>query len=306
LNAEPCFPELAAKFDKKIDFFTRFCYNTNMRALHGIKSVFISLIFLTVSINAVYAQRMPSVGVVFDMSGSGVSPADVNNIINKVVSELRSWGTLNAVQGDAGAEYVIRGVLSVQSGNFVASAVTVNASTGQQLNEYQERGRTVNDISISGFCASAVDRVPLPNYLLGTWRSTVNMPDGPVVCIIEFGAGRRATVERYDTWEHRRNNALRYEGYGEGSYTYIGYANRNITVNARQVRIDAVFSVNLNLEETLPEQTNVNSGGLAIIFNSDKTSFEIANGSLLCGRNYDGPSVYPSAVIGFSQFVKIR
>jgi len=270
------------------------------------KSVFLTLFLLTISLNAVYAQRLPSVGVVFETSGTGVNTADINNITNKIVAELKSWGTLNAAQGEAGAEYIIRGTLSIQSGNFIAAAVTVNASSSQQLNEYQERGRTLNDISITGFCASAVDRIPLPNYLLGTWRSTVNMPDGPVVCIIEFGAGRRANVERYDTWEHRRDNALRYEGYGAGSYTYIGYANRQMTINAKQVRIDAVFSVNLDLEETLPEQTRVNSGSLAIIFNSEKTSFEIANGSLLCGRNHDGPSVYPAAVIGFTQFVKIR
>ncbi|MCL2196429.1 MAG: hypothetical protein FWB77_02310 [Treponema sp.] len=271
-----------------------------------IKSVLLALFLILISLNAVYAQRVPSIGVVFEASGTGVTAADINNITNKIVTELKSWGTLNAAQGETGAEYIIQGNLSIQNGNFIASAVTVNASSKQQLNEYQERGRTLNDISITGFCSSAVDRIPLPNYLLGTWRSTVNMPDGPVVCIIEFGTGRKAAVERYDTWEHKRNNALRYEGYGAGSYTYIGYANRQITVNAKQVRIDAVFSVNLDLEETLPEQTNVNTGGLAIIFNGDKTSFEIQNGSLLCGRNHDGPSVYPSAVIGFTQFVKIR
>ena len=281
-------------------------YNTYMRARPCIKVIISLLLFLIISLNSVYAQKLPSVGVIFETSGTGVNPADVNNITSKIITELKSWGTLNVLQGEAGAEYIIRGVLSIQSGNFIASAVTVNASNSQRLNEYQERGRTINDISITDFCASAVDRVPLPNYLLGTWRSTVNMPDGPVVCIIEFGTGRRAAVERYDTWEHKQNNALRYEGYGTGSYTYIGYANRQITMSGKQVRIDAIFSVNLNLEETLPEQTNVNTGGLAIIFNSDKTSFEIANGSLLCGRNFDGPSVYPQTVIGFSQFVKIR
>jgi len=113
-------------------------------------------------------------------------------------------------------------------------------------------------------------------------------------------------VERYDTWEHKQNNALRYEGYGTGSYSYTGYANRIITVNARQIRIDAAFSVNLRLEETLPEQTNLSTGGLSILFNGDKTAFEIVNGSLLCGRNHDGPSVYPAATIGFSQFSKIQ
>jgi len=63
---------------------------------------------------------------------------------------------------------------------------------------------------------------------------------------------------------------------------------------------------NLTLEETLPEQTAVNQGSLGIQFNPDKNYFEIVNGSLPCGRNYDGPSVYPSASIGFTQFTKIK
>jgi len=270
------------------------------------KRAIILFLLIFSSLSAVYAQRLPAVGVSFEASGNGVTAADLSNITNRVVAELSSWGTLNVIQGAAGAEYIIQGTLAIQSGNFVLSASTVNVGSGQMLNEYNERARTLNDISVSAFCAKAVERVPLPNYLLGTWRSTINMPDGPVVCIIEFGTNRRVNVERYDTWEHKQNNALRYEGYGTGTYSYIGYANRIITVNARQIRVDAVFSVNLNLEETLPEQKNINSGGLSIVFNSDKTSFEIVNGFLLCGRNHDGLSVHPAAVIGFSQFVKIR
>jgi hypothetical protein len=152
----------------------------------------------------------------------------------------------------------------------------------------------------------AVDRVPFPNYLLGTWQSTINMPDGPVVCIIEFKSDRTVSVERYDTWEHRQNNSLRYEGYGAGTYSYAGYANRVVNINSQQVRIDAAANVSLRLEETLPEQTAVNQAGLYILFNADKSAFEIVNGILPCGRNFDGPSVYPSAVIGFSRFTKIR
>jgi hypothetical protein len=256
---------------------------------------------------AVHAQRIPVVGVAaFETSGGGVTAADAANITNKVIAELNSWGTLSVVD-PSGAEYVIRGTLTKSGANIVVSASTSNASTKKTLNEYSEQGNTVNNISITTLCAKAVEKVPLPNYLLGKWQSTINMPDGPVVCIMEFKSDRKTVeVERFDTWEHKQNNALRYEGYGKGDYSYAGYANRLITVNSQQIRIDAIISVNLELEETLPEQTKVDIRGISIVFNADKTSFQIVNGSLLCGRNFDGPSVYPAAVIGFSQFIKIR
>jgi hypothetical protein len=274
---------------------------------HRKKNIFLFFLLVLVSVCAVYAQRIPVVGVaVFDTSGSGVTAAEAANLSNKVASELTSWGTLRVLQTSEGAEYFIRGTLTRSGNNFVLSAVTVNASTKQTLNEYSEQGRTLNDISITTLCAKAVEKVPLPNYLLGKWQSTINMPDGPVVCIMEFKSDRSVLVERYDTWEHKQNNALRYEGYGKGDYSYAGYANRLITVNSKQIRIDATISVNLALEESLPEQTSVNIRGISVLFNAEKTTFEIVNGSLLCGRNFDGPAVYSAAVIGFSQFVKIR
>jgi len=269
------------------------------------RSIFLFCLF--VLSYAVYAQKAPIVGVAaFDTAGSGVTTAEAASISNKVVSELASWGTLDVLQTAEGAEYFIRGTLSKKDGNFIVSASTINAKTKQTLNEYVEQGSTVNGISITSFCAKAVEKVPLPNYLLGKWQSTINMPDGPVVCIIEFKSDRSVSVERFDTWEHKKNNALRYEGYGKGDYYYVGYANRLITVNTKQIRIDAAIGVNLELEETLPEQTKVNIRGISVIFNADKTTFEIVNDSLLCGRNFDGPSIYPATVIGFSQFVKIR
>jgi len=271
------------------------------------KRFFLFFTLILSSFCAVYAQRVPIVGVtIFDTTGGGVNAAEAANLTNKVISELTSWGTLNVLRTAEGSEYFIRGTLSRTGGNFVLSASTVNSSTRQTLNEYSEQGRAINDISIVNLCAKAVEKVPLPNYLLGTWQSTINMPDGPVVCLMEFRTDRSVRVERYDTWEHKQNNALRYEGFGKGSYSYVGYANRVITVNSHQVRIDAVVGFNLALEETLPEQTNVNIRGISVVFNADKTTFEIVNGSLLCGRNFDGPAVYPAAVIGFSQFAKIR
>lgn len=262
---------------------------------------------LILSVSAVYAQRIPSVGIVpFDIYGSGVTASDAANITRLVINELSSYGTLNVVQGSEGAEYIIRCTVSRQGSNFILDGKTLAASNQRVLNEYKEQVPASGQISIFAFSAKAVERVPFPNYLLGTWQATINMPDGPVVCLIEFKTDRTVQVERYDTWEHRQNNSLRYEGYGTGTYSYAGYANRLVTVRSQQIRIDAVFGVNLKLEETLPEQTEVNQTGLSILFNDNKTAFEIVNGTLPCGKNYDGPSVYPSANIGFSQFTKIR
>jgi hypothetical protein len=270
------------------------------------KKLFLFILLLVISLNIVHAQRPPVVGVVEFEATSGFTAADASSLTNRVISELNSWGTLVVVQGTERAEYIIRGSLSRQGNNVVLSGTTTDVSSNRVLNEFREQAAALGNISIPQFCAKATERVPMPNYLLGTWRSTINMPDGPVVCIIEFRADRSVNVERYDTWEHRQNNALRYEGYGSGTYTYAGFANRYVTVGTRQVRIDATFSVNLALLETLPAQSTVNQSGLSIVFNSDRTAFEIVNGMLPCGRNFDGPSVYHSDVLGFSQFTKIR
>jgi len=218
---------------------------------------------------------------------------------------LTSWGTINVVQTSAGADFTIRGTVSRQGSNFILSGTTQGAN-GQTLNEYTEQAQTLTALPILQFVTRATERIPLPNYLLGTWRSVINMQDGPLVCIIEFRSDRTVRVERYDSWEHRQNNSLRYEGYGIGTYTYAGFMNRIVNINNNQVRIDAIASVNLTLEETLTEYSNINRGNLQILFNSERTTFEILNNMLPCGRNHDGPSVHPSSVIGFTHFTKIQ
>jgi len=266
------------------------------------------ILILTFALSAAFAQRVPVLAVMpIEATNRGVTPDEAANLTRQIIAELTSWGTLNIVQVEAGSDYIIKGTVSQLANNIVLSAVTIETRSGKTLGETKEQAGAVKDIQIFTFCARAVDKVPLPNYLLGTWQSTLNMPDGPVVCIIEFKSDRTAVVERYDTWEHKQRNALRYEGYGKGTYSYAGYfARRSMTVNSQQVQIDATASINLTLEETLPEQTAVNIGRLGIVFNSNRSAFEIAGGSLPCGRNYDGPSVYPSEYLGFTQFVKIR
>jgi len=272
------------------------------------KKVFLLLFILTIAFGAVFAQRIPVIAVIpFENIGGRITPDEASRVTRQVITELNSWGSLKVLQTEEGAEYVVRGTLSRVGNDFILSASTTDARAKKKLNESIEKAGSLSELSIFSFCSNIVQNVPLPNYLLGTWQSVINMPDSPIVCIIEFKSDRTVMVERYDTWEHRRNNSLRYEGYGKGSYSYAGYfVKRTITVDSKPAQIDAMAGVNLALEETLPEQTAVNQGRLGIQFNADKNYFEIINGSLPCGRNYDGPSVYPAAYIGFTKFTKIK
>jgi TolB-like protein len=272
------------------------------------KRAFLLLFFIFFALGSVFGQKMPVVAVLpFEAAGNRVTAEDVSRVSSQVVAELNSWGTLSVLQTEAGAEYIIRGTLTRVGNEFILSAFTTDANSKKRLNDSVERASSIAGLSVFSFCSNLVQNVPLPNYLLGTWQSSINMPDGPVVCIVEFKSDRTARVERYDTWEHKKNNSLRYEGYGTGKYSYAGFfVRRTLTLNSKQIQADALTGFNLTLEETLPEQTSVNIGSLAIQFNSDRSSFEIVNGSLPCGRNYDGPSVYPSAYIGFTQFTKIK
>jgi hypothetical protein len=272
------------------------------------KKAFLFLFCIFFALGAVFAQKTPVIAIIPFEAGSGrITAEDASRITGQVVAELNSWGSLKVLQTEDGAEYIVRGTLSRVGNEFILSAITTDAKSKKRLNDSVERASSIAGLSIFSFCSNAVQSVPLPNYLLGKWQSTVNMPDGPVVCIIEFKSDRTALVERYDTWEHRKNNSLRYEGYGTGKYSYVGFfVKRTITVDSKQVQIDAMSGFNLSLEETLPEQTSVNIGRLGIQFNGDKSAFTIVDGSLPCGRNYDGPSVYPSAYIGFTQFTKVK
>jgi len=272
------------------------------------KRAFLFLFYIFFALGAVFAQKTPVVAIIpFEAAGGRVTPEEASRVTGLVVDELNSWGSLKVLQAEDGAEYVVRGTLSRVGREVILSAITTEANSKKRLNDAAEKAATIAELSIFSFCSNAVQNVPLPNYLVGTWQSTVNMPDGPVVCIVEFKSDRTAKVERYDTWEHKNKNSLRYEGYGSGKYSYVGFfARRTITVDSKQVQVDAMTGFNLTLEETLPEQTSVNLSRLGIQFNSDRSAFTIVGGSLPCGRNYDGPSVYPSAYIGFTQFTKTK
>ncbi|MDR0302047.1 MAG: hypothetical protein LBI04_07035 [Treponema sp.] len=172
------------------------------------RRAFFSILLTIFALGAVFAQMIPVVAIMpLEAIGGRAAPEEASRITTQVVAELRSWG-LNIMQAEAGAEYIVHGTLSRVGSNYILSAVTTEARSQKKLNESTEQAASLEELSIFSFCTNIVQNVPVPNYLLGTWQSTVNMPDGPVVCIMEFKSDRTVNVERYDTWEHRRNNSL--------------------------------------------------------------------------------------------------
>jgi hypothetical protein len=270
------------------------------------KTVFLSIFFVLAL--GLYGQRLSTVGILpFTVSGEGVSEADAGTATSLVIQELRSWETLSILSGAEAedAEYLVKGQISRQNNMIVLSAVTSEKRSGRNLNTSREQGAGLNAVSMDSFCAQISENVPFPNYLLGKWQSTVNMVDGPVICVMEFLPNRTVSVQRFDTWEHSGANSLKYQGIGTGSYSYAGYSRRTVTLGGRQIRTDATVSINLTLEDALPRYEKVNAGGLRLLFGENRASFELVYGAIPCGENLSGPQVYPSQNVYYTRFSKL-
>jgi hypothetical protein len=137
---------------------------------------------------------------------------------------------------------------------------------------------------------------------LGKWKAQIDMPDGPLTCILEFRSNGTISVEQYDTWEHRGQNALRYQGFGTGTYSFWGYARRII----RGSSVDGFVTINLTLDDTLPKYTAISHTRVNYGFNEDRTVFQLVDGGFGCGDNYSGPSVYPGEHVAYAIFTKIQ
>ena len=276
------------------------------------KTTFVFIILLSVSALPVFAQgapRLPTLGIMpFTASGSGLNERDAAEATRLVINELSSWGTITILSGDQAkdGEYLVRGQISRADNQIVLSATTSDAGTGRNLNNSREQAPELGAISIQSFCTKIAENVPFPNYLLGKWRSTINMADGPVTCIMEFLSNRTVQVQQFDTWEHNGTNILKYQGFGSGTYTYAGYLRRNLTIDQRTLSADATVGINLKLEDALPKFTSVNTGGLRVLFDDSKSSFELVYGGIPCGNNFSGPSVYPGENVYYTKFVKIQ
>ena len=276
------------------------------------KTVIVFVFFI--SVLSVFAQsastvRLPAVGIQpFEISGTGVTEADAAEATRLVIAELSSWEAMNILSGDQArtAEYLIRGQISRQDNQLVLSATTVDNRTGRTLNNSKEQASALREVNMESFCAQVSENIPYPNYLQGKWRSTIEMVDGPVICILEFRSDRTVRVEQFDTWEHNGTNSLKYQAIGTGNYSYAGYRRRTVSVGGRQVVTDATVGVNLSLEDSLPKYKTVSSSGLRVLFDDSKTSFELSYGGIPCGDNFSGQQVYPSANVYYTKFIKIQ
>ena len=269
------------------------------------KRAIISIIFLVFTLSA-YGQRLATVGIL-PFEASGVSAGEAAEATRLVIAEMSSWGIMTVLTGDEAekGEYLVRGQVSRQNNRIVFSAATVLRSSGRTLNNSKEEGSSVGGVAITAFCAQVAENIPFPNYMLGKWRSTIDMLDGPVTCILEFRSDRTVRVEQYDTWEHNGTDILKYQAIGSGTYSYAGYLRRTVTIGGRTIEADATVGVNLNLEDALPKYVKIEQGGLRVLFNEAKTYFELVSGSLPCGDNFTGPSVYPSNRVFYTKFTKL-
>ena len=307
------------------------------------KKIFLLIIF-TILIFPVYSQVYPNVGVfpfevliqeIADLEAyrAGLSGAELAavdqaisqaNIANarliselnelatlattRVTEELNSWRLMNLFTGEraGNADYLIRGSVSRLGDQIVLTATTIQRSTGRVLNTSRQAGTAINTLMVESFCEQLASYIPIPNFLLGTWQTTINLVDGPVLCIMEFLDDRTVRVHRFDTWEHNGTNSLVYHGIGSGTYTYLGYRRRNVDLGGQQVIADATIGINLRLEDALPEYISVNISGLRVLFDDARNNFEITYGAIPFGNNFSGPSVYPGERLFYTSFTKIQ
>lgn len=273
------------------------------------KKVIFSGVFL-LSALLVFAQGtvIPKKSIVavlpFEASGSGVTAADVSALADQLIGELRSWDTMDIVNDAQSAEYLVRGKLERANNQVVLTATTFDAKTNRALNSAREQAATPAALSsrIFSFAAQVTENIPFPNYLLGKWRAVINMYDGPLTCLLEFRSDRTVLVEQFDTWEHRGDYSLRYQGFGTGTYSYWGYARR--TIQGKPA--DGFVTVNFKLDDALPKYAAISYTRVNFGFNEDKSVFELAENGFGCGDNYSGPSIYPSQTVAYVSFTKIQ
>jgi len=257
----------------------------------------------------VFSQGIPTMGILPFTAGTGATAADAEEVTRRVIAELSPVTTLSFLTGAQAenADYLIRGQIVRQNNQFIVTATTSETSTGRVLNNAREQAATVAAIPMFSFCAQATDNVGIPNYLLGRWRSTIDMIDGPVTCILEFRPNRVVYVQQYETWEHNGTDSLKYQAIGTGTYTFTAYhLRRTVTVGGRSIQTQAGLNIELTLEDALPRFESINVSGLRLVFDESRNSFELVNAGLPCGDNFSGPSVYPSATVYYTRFTKIQ
>jgi hypothetical protein len=263
-----------------------------------------------------FSQRVSSIVILpFEVIGRGVSNIDAVSITKQVVSEISSWGTIAVLEEKeaATADYVVRGQLSVDNRLIALTATTYVARDNRPLTSHRVQAENVRGLSsrIFNFCIQMTEPIPLPNYLLGKWMSTVDLNDGNLTCILVFGEDRTIKIERYDTYEHRQGSSLVYQGFGTGTYTYHLQVRKMETIQdlsgaSRETAVDGSVMVTLTLEDTLPSFSSLRTERIKRVLAANNNGLERLTAGFPCGDNFDGPSVYPETHIAYTQFTKIQ
>ncbi|MCL2093629.1 MAG: hypothetical protein FWH12_05465 [Treponema sp.] len=267
--------------------------------------------FLILLVSPLFSQVLPRVGILpFTVSteNPGSTAAEANQVTNAIAAELSSWGVMTVLTGAEAesAEYIVRGETGRIDGRVVLIATTSDGRSGREFNTSRSEGATLGAISMEAFGEQISIHIPVPNFLLGTWQSVINMADGPVITILEFRFDRTVRVHRYDTWEHDGTNIIKYQAIGSGTYTYAGYRRRAVNLEGRTIQTDATVGISLELEDALPAFEIINALGLRVLFDEARENFDLVYGSLPCGTNYSGPAVYPTERVVYTRFVKIN
>jgi hypothetical protein len=279
------------------------------------KKIPAAVIFLC-AVLPLFSQKLSSVVIFpFDAPGPGVSANDAASIRKQIIDEVLSWESIIVLDeaNVESADFYVRGTV-IMDGNMIAlTGTTFNAKTGRPINSYREQAATISGLSaqIFSFCSLMAEAIPFPNFLLGKWTSTVDMNDGPLTCIVEFKANRTVMVERYDTYEHRQDNALTYQGFGSGTYSFRPQIRRMVTVQdsrgaSRNSPVDGEVNVNLSLEDVLPQYTALNVNRTRLVFSNQNNDLELLTAGFPCGENADGTAVYPERTVVYTRFTRIQ
>jgi hypothetical protein len=275
------------------------------------KKISMAIFFLWMAL-PVFSQRVSSVFVFpFEVIGRGVYNIDATAITGQVESEISSWGTIAVLEEKAAgaADYVVRGQLTVDNRLIALTATTYVVKDNKPLTSHRIQAENVRGLSsrIFAFCTQLMEPIPLPNYLLGKWTSTVALDDGTLTCILVFGENRAVTVERYDTYERRQGNSLIYQGYGTGNYAHNVQIRKmeiiqDLSGASRETGVDGSVTVALSLEDALPNYYSLLTERIKLAFSADHNGFELLTAGFPCGDNFDGPVAH----IAYTKFTKIQ
>ncbi|MDL2229952.1 hypothetical protein LJC14_06865, partial [Treponema sp. OttesenSCG-928-L16] len=260
----------------------------------------------------IFAQNLSTLAIcTFEVSGTSLKPEDAEQLTRQCINEISSWEAVTMLGEDQAeqADYVIRGTVSRNRNGISLSAATTDGKTGKSLTTVREQASSMEELSpkIFDFCLQLVQPIPFPNYLVGTWEASVSLNDAVLVCRLEFKSNRTLVVERYDTYEYNPGSVLKYEGYGTGTYTYIGRVRRSMAFRDSRGTVywegpvDASLSISFSLEDSLPAYSPFSSSRIYLVFGDARGSFELVSSGLPCGENNGGASVYSQKNISYTK-----